>query len=883
MGGDPGGEWPLIGRGAELQRLRRLITTGDVPGVVIAGPAGVGKTRLALEALRLAESAGLFTARVTATRAAAALPLGALAGLLPARHHGEMGGVDDRADLLRRSAAALVERAGNRRLVLLVDDAHLLDDASATLVQQLGSAGRAFVLLTLRTGEPAPDPVMALWKDGIVERLELVGLDARAIEQLLEATLSGPVDRATIAHLAVRCEGNVMFLRELILGALHDGSLCDDGGLWRLVGPLRPSERLVELVEARLGSLEPAERRLLELVSFGEPLGPAELRRLADPALAEGLERKGLLISRIDGHRVEVRLAHPLYGDVLRARIPAMRIPEIAHSLAEALEATGARRREDTLREATWRLDGGGAQPALMLAAATTARWRYDFPLAERLAAAAVEAGGEFDAELLAAQLACLQGRPEEADRKLAVLADRAGDDAQRGAVAVSHLDCLALYMGRMAEGLQMAEAAEEAIEDPTWRDEITARRAVTLLAIEGPRAAAEVAEGPLRRATGRGLVWACMIGSFSFGRMGQIRAALETADRGHAAHLTLSQPLDWYPWIHLYLRCEALAHAGRFEEAEVLANAQYHHGVTEGSGEAQAFFSWHLATVVGDRGHVQTAAHHAREAGALFRQLGRPHYVRESLLGLVFALALAREPAAASEVLAALDALDLPPTLFKPVELIQARAWTAVAAGDLTRAHRLLQEGADEGRRIGDLVGEAASLHALARLGRAPEVVDRLEAVTAGLEGDLAPARATHARAIVASDPTALERVSAAFATLGADLLAAEAAADAALSWRQAGEPRKAAAAEHRAAGLLDRCEGAATPAVQAVERRSHLTPTERHVALLAAGGRSNKQIAEELFVAVRTVENHLQHVYEKLGIGGRTELAEALEGPGR
>jgi len=124
---------------------------------------------------------------------------------------------------------------------------------------------------------------------------------------------------------------------------------------------------------------------------------------------------------------------------------------------------------------------------------------------------------------------------------------------------------------------------------------------------------------------------------------------------------------------------------------------------------------------------------------------------------------------------------------------------------------------------------------------------------------------------------------VSAAFATMGADLLAAEAAADAAMAWRQAGEPRKAAAAEHRAAGLLDRCEGAATPAVQAVERRSHLTPTERHVALLAAGGRSNRQIAEELFVAVRTVENHLQRVYEKLGIGGRTELAEALEAPPR
>src|SRR3981189_3741748 len=166
---------------------------------MIAGPAGVGKTRLALEGLRLAESAGLAleslrraesaglaAARVAATRAASTLPFGALAPLLPATHHGETGGVDDRADLLRRSAAALIERAGDRRLALLVDDVHLLDDASATLIHQLAGTNSAFVLATLRTGEAAPEPVIALWKDAVIERLELVGLDARAIAQLLE-------------------------------------------------------------------------------------------------------------------------------------------------------------------------------------------------------------------------------------------------------------------------------------------------------------------------------------------------------------------------------------------------------------------------------------------------------------------------------------------------------------------------------------------------------------------------------------------------------------------------------------------------------------------------------------------------------------------------
>jgi DNA-binding NarL/FixJ family response regulator len=343
-----------------------------------------------------------------------------------------------------------------------------------------------------------------------------------------------------------------------------------------------------------------------------------------------------------------------------------------------------------------------------------------------------------------------------------------------------------------------------------------------------------------------------------------------------------LSQPLDWYPWIHLYTHCEALAHAGRFEEAAVLANAQYDQGVAEGSGEAQAFFSWHLATVVGDRGHVQTAAHHAREAAAQFRQLGRPHYVRESLIGLALALALSREPAEAAATLATLDELHLSPTLFKPIELIQARAWTAVAGGDLSQGLRLLEEAAAQGASTGDRVGEAASLHGLARLGRARDVSARLDELAEAVEGDLVPARAAHARGLARSDPEGLARVSEALEAMGADLLAAEAAADAAVAWRQAGEPRRASAAEHRAGALADRCEGAVTPALQAVEQRSHLTPTEWQVALLAASGRSNRQIAEEIFVAVRTVENHLQRVYEKLGIASRKQLAEALEATG-
>lgn len=59
--------------------------------------------------------------------------------------------------------------------------------------------------------------------------------------------------------------------------------------------------------------------------------------------------------------------------------------------------------------------------------------------------------------------------------------------------VAVSYVDAIGLYGGRMEEGLELAEQAEAAIDDPAWRDEIAARRATLLLGMAGPRAATDL------------------------------------------------------------------------------------------------------------------------------------------------------------------------------------------------------------------------------------------------------------------------------------------------------------------------------------------------------------------------------------------------------
>ena len=876
-----GAAWPLVGRAGELRLLCGLLARGDARGLVVAGAPGVGKSRLVGDVLREAERRGLPTAQVCATRAAAQLPFGAVAPLLPAAGWPEATPAGlERAELLRRFAAALSERGAGRRLVLLVDDAHLLDDASATLIYQLATTGTALVLATVRSGERAPDPVLALWKDGLLDRLELEGLDGQAVDELLAEVLGGPVDPATVVRLAARCQGNVLFLRELVLGALQAGVLAFDGALWRLSGRLAPSGRLVELVESRLAGLGPEERALLETVALGEPLAAAELAALGDLAVAESLERAGLLVSRVEGRRLEFGLAHPLHGEVLRQRMSALRHRTVTAALADVVERAGLRRADDQLRVATWRLDAGGASPGLLLGAAATARHRYDFALAERLVRAALAEGAGLPAAVQAAQLASVSGRNDQAEAELAALAARAGDDAERALVATTRLDNLRL-MGRFADALALAAECESAVADETWRAEIAARRVAILLDTEGPAAAAEAAAAVCRPAAGGALAWGCLMGALAMARTGRLHEAAEAARRGSGAHADpAGRPAQWPRGVLALAESEALAAGGRLVEAEALAVAEHDEAVAAGSVDAQAYAAWQLAKVLLLQGRVETAARHGREAAALLRQLGRRVLLRDVLVPLATAEALRGAPGAATEVLREVDGLGLDTSAWTGADLLAARAWTAVAAGDVPAARALLEEAAALAGRTGDRVGGAAALHDLARLGLAREAADRLREVAAGVEGELARARAEHTAALARHDAAALEQASSAFESLGAWLLAAEAAADAGVAWQRAGDGRRATAASRRAAVLGERCEGAATPALQAMEVRGALTPAERQVATMAAAGRSNRDIAAALYLSLRTVENRLHRIYEKLGISGRAELASALEG---
>jgi DNA-binding CsgD family transcriptional regulator len=158
-----------------------------------------------------------------------------------------------------------------------------------------------------------------------------------------------------------------------------------------------------------------------------------------------------------------------------------------------------------------------------------------------------------------------------------------------------------------------------------------------------------------------------------------------------------------------------------------------------------------------------------------------------------------------------------------------------------------------------------------------------RLSELASMCDSPLVSARARHAVAIRARDAPELAGAASDFETLGAMLLAAEATAAAAEAFSRAGDRRAATAALRRSSELAAACEGAATlglfhAATVGATMAVPLSGREREIAMLAAAGIASKDIADRLFLSVRTVNNHLQHAYTKLGVSSRADLAQIM-----
>ncbi|MEU9384600.1 hypothetical protein AB0D38_28125, partial [Streptomyces sp. NPDC048279] len=284
--------WPFTGREVELELVRRSLGIGR-QGVVVTGPAGGGKTRLITEAVR-----GTDCVRVTGTPETSALPFAAFAHLLP-------GGL---------SLPGAIRHLSGVRL-LVVDDAHLLDEASAALVHQLAVHGRTRLVVAATDPAPLPGAVSRLWTGELLTRLALEPLPYDETAHLLAG---GGLEPLTVRRLHRVCRGDLRLLRDL-LGALHETGALDrvaDTGEWAWHGPLPLTATVRDRIAPLLDRPDPGERDTLERLAFAEPL-PPHLDEGLDLGILERLETDGLI--HVDD-RGAVRLAHPLHGPALRAR-----------------------------------------------------------------------------------------------------------------------------------------------------------------------------------------------------------------------------------------------------------------------------------------------------------------------------------------------------------------------------------------------------------------------------------------------------------------------------------------------------------------------------------------------------------------------------------
>jgi DNA-binding CsgD family transcriptional regulator len=275
--------------------------------------------------------------------------------------------------------------------------------------------------------------------------------------------------------------------------------------------------------------------------------------------------------------------------------------------------------------------------------------------------------------------------------------------------------------------------------------------------------------------------------------------------------------------------------------------------------------------------GRVATAARHLREGISALDDGDRQGRQGWGLGLLAEALAVAGDVDGAAAAAAEVGPGTRLTNRIYQGDTERARAWALVAAGRVSAATAALLDVADRNHSSAP-VSELYALHDIVRLGGVATVADRLVETAARIDGRAARAFADHATAARNQDPNALDAVSDAFAAFGALLLGAEAAAEAAAVHRQHGRKGTASLSAARAARLRAGCEGASTPVLDLVAGTDGLTRREREIAQLAAQGMSSPEIARELVVSVRTVDNHLQRAYAKLGISKRSELAARL-----
>jgi len=862
--------WPLVGRAEEQRFISDAITDPDRAGVLVAGRAGVGKTRLIHEVLRT--TYGRHLERITASESVRPLPFGAFAQLLPSNLN-EV----DQFDLLSILGQHLQRRAKGRPIVLAVDDVHLLDGLSAGFIDYLAIRGIATVLLTLRSGSPVPDALGRLCRNGDIPRLELQALSRSEFDEMLEGALDGIIESTSRERMWEATRGNVLFARELLADVLEAGELRQVHGVWEWAGGVGPAPRLQEAIAARLDGLPDLGRRFLELLSVGEPLALTMAEQVtADGVLIE-LERRGLIAVGGEG-APSVRFSHPLFGEVLRAEMPSLLKRQINQQLADMLRRDAAHTPGDLLKLAViWQGSGQKVDPALLAEAAQVANHLSDHALAETLAAESLTQQRTFLAQLELGWSLLRQQRFDEASELIAPLVGSEPDDSARERLADGLALAMAHGLGRVDDALALMIEIENSAVGPRARALIRCHRATIHTFVCQYHEAIELGMSAIRAGDDdRVFVRSLTSVASSLVMIGKIKDALSLTEAGLACALRVREELPRAPSWAISSRCTALALAGRVQETVELLD--FYVSSPGLPPDLRSLTNIYRARFLLLEGKAASAVR-ALKDGALGLR-AEPSYGSWCLALLAEAEALLGHSAAAAAARSEALSLRGNDRLSSFVDELRALAWVDAQGGRLTDAIAELWAAADMALERGQRSFELLILNDLLRLGEADAAARTREASDL-VEGALAEAVGIHTLAVVSKGGMDLERAASSFTEIGFSLMASELWAAASVAYGREGLQARSTKAAKRAYEIAGLCEGAKIRPSTSPGEVEPLSRRQREVALLAAQGATNAEIAHALSLSVRTVESHLYAAFAKLGLTAREELRAVLAGP--
>ena len=795
-------------------------------------------------------------------------------------------------------------------LLLAIDDLHWADEPSlrfvAYLLQRVDSLPVTVALATRPAGSSERNAV--LLADVLADRgLDVLApgpLDDSAVAELLKESADEAVDDRFANACRQASGGNPFLLNELVQALRAEGVPFTARGAER-VGAITPPH-VARVARARLIRLDSSARALARAVVVLGDDAPLELAcelagvdRTDAAAAADELVAAGLFAS---GRPLGFR--HPLLRSAVAATLTLADRERSQREAAELLRARGAPservavhllvtaptgddRDATTLREAATRTVERGAPAAAV-------------PLFLRLLEEPLEASGRAAvllelgrAEYAAGLVSAATGHLEDAYRE-------AGDPIVRG-------HALALLLQASSGRAEVLERLGKLV--PTAVDELRSEerdlalrlQAYAMLIRRGPAADAdELAR--LGALAGDTPGEAVALGHLIFQRMGAGANAAEIAElAGRAARQADALAADGTTTTAFTAVILGLRWSDRLDEAERILERAI--AVARRRGSTVDF-----ANALGLRGEVYVRRGMLREAEADARtaqaaEVDEWFGFARGLTSLLQSLVAQGRPADAAEIMAAEFGDDVLPDAPPMLALMLTRAQVRAALGDHAGALAEFEEAVRRRQKlggtapswIGDLLMAAESHEARGGHEAAGELRKQARQLatqwgTPGALGQVTRADALfgdgadqieglrEAVTLLERSPARLE-LARALVDLGAGLRRTGHRADAREPLREGYELARECAARALAEDARHHLAASGVRIRRArLSGAESLTPSERRIADMATEGRSNAEIAQALFVTVKTVEMHLTHIYRKLQIRGRSELARAL-----